>query len=96
MRFSQLPASCAAPPGGDYGSEFQGIPTVFWLPQEVRVYVALGNLLLSNRHRYSDYHLFRAEAVIKPDTGMTPHVDARHGRQKESDKDFRCCVAYVR
>jgi hypothetical protein len=48
-------------------NQFQGIPTVFWLPQEVRVYVALGNVLLSNRHKYSEYRLFRAESVIKTD-----------------------------
>jgi hypothetical protein len=52
-------------------NRFQDLPTVLWLPQEVRVYVALGPYLFSNRHTYSDYRLFRAESVIKPDIGMT-------------------------
>jgi hypothetical protein len=49
-------------------NQFEGSPAAFWLPQEVKVTVDLGTLAFANRHTYSDYRLFRAESVIKPDS----------------------------
>jgi hypothetical protein len=43
--------------------EFQGRPTAFWLPQEVDVTVDQGNYIFVNRHRYSDYQLFKVEIL---------------------------------
>ena len=51
-------------------NQIQDIPTAFWLPHEVEVNVTMGPYRFSNRHTYSDYQLFRAESVIKPDTGV--------------------------
>jgi hypothetical protein len=48
-------------------NQFQGSPTAFWLPKDVEVKVGLGPEMFSNRHRYSDYRLFRAESVIRTD-----------------------------
>ncbi|MFZ0960486.1 MAG: VWA domain-containing protein [Terriglobia bacterium] len=41
--------------------KFQDRPSVFWLPQEVNVTVEQGNFIYANRHRYSDYQLFKVE-----------------------------------
>ncbi len=55
-------------------NQFQGIPTVFWLPQKVIVWVAQGDSVFSIRHRYSDYQLFRVKSVIKTDLpAAQPH-----------------------
>jgi hypothetical protein len=43
--------------------KFQGRPTAFWLPQEVDVTLDQGNYLFENRHRYSDYQLFKVEIL---------------------------------
>ena len=44
----------------------QDSPTALWLPKEVDVRVELGyKYVFSNRHRYSDYRLFRVKSVIK-------------------------------
>jgi hypothetical protein len=48
-------------------NQIQDIPTVFWLPHEVEVNVDFGPYHFSNRHRYSDYRLFRVESVIRTD-----------------------------
>ena len=54
-------------------NQFQGIPTAFWLPHEVEVSADFGPYHFSNRHRYSDYQLFRAESVIKTDLTGAQH-----------------------
>jgi hypothetical protein len=43
--------------------KFQGRPTALWLPQEVDATVDQGNYLFANRHRYSDYQLFKVEIL---------------------------------
>ena len=44
----------------------QDSPRALWLPKEVDVRVELGyKYVFSNRHRYSDYRLFRVKSVIK-------------------------------
>jgi len=48
-------------------NQFQDSPKAFWLPKEVAVKAGLGELVFSNRHRYSDYQLFRVESVIRTD-----------------------------
>jgi hypothetical protein len=48
-------------------NEFEGRPTALWLPQDVRVTVGMGHFVFGNRHMYSDYRMFRVNAVIKPD-----------------------------
>jgi hypothetical protein len=47
------------------GVKFEGGRTALWLPQEVDVTVELGNYVLVNRHRYSDYRLFKVE-ILQP------------------------------
>jgi hypothetical protein len=47
-------------------NHFEGGPLVCWLPQEVQVTANVGRRVLTNRHTYSDYRLFRVESVIKP------------------------------
>lgn len=46
-------------------NKFADSPTELWLPKEVEVRVDLGDYKFSNRHRYSDYRMFRAKSVIK-------------------------------
>jgi tetratricopeptide (TPR) repeat protein len=41
---------------------FAGSPTTFWLPQTVEIMVDWHGRILRNRHRYSDFKLFRVEA----------------------------------
>jgi VWFA-related protein len=48
-------------------NQFRDSPTALWLPLEVEVKAGLGPNLFSNRHRYSDYRLFRVESVIRTD-----------------------------
>jgi hypothetical protein len=48
-------------------TEFQGSPIALWLPREVEVKVGLGDYEFSNRHKYSDYRMFRVKSVIKAD-----------------------------
>jgi hypothetical protein len=48
-------------------NQFQDSPAALWLPKEVEVKVRLGNYVFSNRHKYSDYQMFRAKSVIKTD-----------------------------
>jgi hypothetical protein len=43
--------------------KFQGRAAAFWLPQEVDVTLDQGNYLFVNRHRYSDYQLFKVEIL---------------------------------
>ena len=44
----------------------QDSPRALWVPKEVDVRVELGyKYVFSNRHRYSDYRLFRVKSVIK-------------------------------
>jgi len=47
-------------------TQFQDNPAALWLPREVKVKGVVGRLEFSNRHRYSDYQLFRVKSVIKP------------------------------
>lgn len=59
------------------GIKFQGRPSAFWLPQEVEVTLDQGKFIYANRHRYSDYQLFKVEAQEnlqepKPTTPPTP------------------------
>jgi hypothetical protein len=55
-------------------TQFQDSPTALWLPRDVQVKVGVGRLVFSNRHRYSDYQLFRVKSVIKTDaTPAQPH-----------------------
>ena len=42
---------------------FKGIPTGFWLPQQVTVNVDWNGKHFRNEHRYSDYKLFNVEAT---------------------------------
>jgi VWFA-related protein len=48
-------------------TQFQASPTVLWLPKGVEVKVGLGDYKFSNRHKYSDYQLFRVKSVIRTD-----------------------------
>lgn len=41
--------------------KFQGRPTTFWLPQEVKVIVDVNDYTFENRHHYSEYQLFKVE-----------------------------------
>jgi VWFA-related protein len=55
-------------------NQFPDSPTGFWLPQKVDVKVGLGPYLFSNRHKYSDYRMFRVKSVIRTDfPGAQPH-----------------------
>jgi len=53
-------------------NHFQDSPTAFWLPKEVEVKVDLGPYAFSNRHKYSDYRLFRVKSVIRTDLPAAP------------------------
>jgi hypothetical protein len=44
---------------------FEGGRAAFWLPREVDVTVEQGNYTFFNRHRYSDYRLFKVE-ILRP------------------------------
>jgi hypothetical protein len=46
----------------------RGYDAVFWLPSEVDISSDLGAGPTEETHRYSDYHLFRAQARIVPDS----------------------------
>jgi hypothetical protein len=48
-------------------NQLDGGPPDFWLPKQVEVIVNIGRAEFTNRHKYSEYHLFRVESVIKPD-----------------------------
>lgn len=48
-------------------SQLEGGPPEFWLPEMVEVTVNFGRGEYRNRHKYSDYRLFRVESVIKPE-----------------------------
>lgn len=50
---------------------FEGIPVVFWLPQEVEVYTELADKKLRNYHRYSNYKLYTSQTRIISD-GISP------------------------
>jgi hypothetical protein len=55
-------------------NQLQDSPAALWLPKEVEVKVRLGNYVFSNRHKYSDYQMFRVNAVIRTDTSPpAPH-----------------------
>jgi hypothetical protein len=41
-----------------------GLNSVLWLPNEVKVLVHYHNIFIRNTHRYSDFKLFQAHAVI--------------------------------
>jgi VWFA-related protein len=43
--------------------KFQDRPSAFWLPQEVEVTLDQGDYIYANRHRYSDYQLFKVEIL---------------------------------
>jgi VWFA-related protein len=45
------------------GIKFRDRPSAFWLPQEVEVTLDQGNCIYANRHRYSDYQLFKVEIL---------------------------------
>jgi hypothetical protein len=45
------------------GIKFRDRPSAFWLPQEVEVTLDQGNYIYANRHRYSDYQLFKVEIL---------------------------------
>jgi hypothetical protein len=49
-------------------TQFQDELRAFWLPHEVEVAVDVNRFKVRNRHRYSDYQLFRVKSVIKPDS----------------------------
>jgi hypothetical protein len=42
--------------------EFDGSPTILWLPRDVEIMVNWRGRLLRNRHHYSDFSLFNVEA----------------------------------
>lgn len=45
---------------------FKGVSQPLWLPEEVSVSVTWGDTLFQNRHRYSDFQLFRVDASSMP------------------------------
>jgi hypothetical protein len=45
---------------------FKSVPQPFWLPEEVTVSLNWQGMLFRNRHRYSDFHLFRVDATEAP------------------------------
>jgi VWFA-related protein len=47
------------------GVKFQDLPSAFWLPQEVEVTLLQGDFIYVNRHRYTDYQLFKVETQEK-------------------------------
>jgi hypothetical protein len=49
-------------------NQLEGGPPDFWLPQQVEVTVDIGRFVFTNRHKYSDYRLFRVESIIKPES----------------------------
>ncbi len=49
-------------------NQLEGGPPDFWLPKQVEVIVNIGRAEYNNRHKYSDYRLFRVESVIKPES----------------------------
>jgi hypothetical protein len=49
-------------------NQLEGGPPDFWLPKQVEVSVDIGRLVFTNRHKYSDYRLFRVESIIKPES----------------------------
>jgi len=49
-------------------SQIKGGPPDFWLPKQVEVTAIIGRAEFRNRHKYSDYRLFRVESVIKPES----------------------------
>jgi hypothetical protein len=49
-------------------NQLAGGPADFWLPKQVEVTVNIGRSEYINRHKYSDYRLFRVESVIKPES----------------------------
>jgi hypothetical protein len=49
-------------------NQLAGGPADFWLPEQVEVTVNIGRAEYINRHKYSDYRLFRVESVIKPES----------------------------
>ena len=49
-------------------NQLDGGPPDFWLPKQVEVIVNIGRAEFTNRHKYSEYHLFRVESVIKPES----------------------------
>jgi len=53
-------------------NHLQDVPAALWLPQKVDVNVSLGDFHFSNRHRYSDYQMFRVKAVIRTDASPPP------------------------
>ena len=54
------------------GINFEGGRTTLWLPEEVDVTVEAGNSTLVNRHRYSDYRLFKVEVSQPADEPGPP------------------------
>jgi hypothetical protein len=51
--------------------KFEGGRTALWLPQEVDVTADQGNFTFANRHRYSDFRLFKVE-ILQPEQGPDP------------------------
>ena len=49
-------------------NQLEGGPPDFWLPKQVEVTVDIGRFVFTNRHKYSDYRLFRVESIIKPES----------------------------
>jgi hypothetical protein len=55
------------------GFQFQDIPAALWLPKEVEVKVDFEGYAFSNRHRYSNYRMFRVTVIQKQ-----PPVNQQH------------------
>jgi len=51
----------------------QDAPTTLWLPKEVEVKVDYGGCVFSNRHRYSNYQMFRVSVIQKQPPAAQQH-----------------------
>jgi hypothetical protein len=54
-------------------NRFQDARTTLWLPKEVEVEVELGDYVFSNRHRYSNYQMFRVTVIQKQPPAAQQH-----------------------
>jgi hypothetical protein len=55
------------------GFQFQDSPAALWLPKEVEVKVGFEGYVFSNRHRYSNYQMFRVTVIQKQPPANQQH-----------------------